>query len=287
MNTIGQEETPPADTPAESDIERIGREQSLRVIPPARPDLKPGETVTSVPERWCEKCEEARPKRRCAICGGFTVRRLPPDAVPEDLGPPRPTDAELEELEELPEFEDDAGELEGDAGELEEREERAAPRDDGRRRSGIPPRPRVDERALARRVRELEERERELAERERAQARSRTTAGGARGERSGRMSTSRIARGRRQVVDYDDEIQETPSRRDRFNGRRNRRTPEEQLEQQWTDQNVRVDHWVQLYAGILASRPVESREDVEAAAELADAAYIEIMARQQASERRG
>lgn len=48
-------------------------------VEPMRPDLKPGESITYVPDRYCVKCQQARGIRRCPICGSETVLR-------EDLG---------------------------------------------------------------------------------------------------------------------------------------------------------------------------------------------------------
>lgn len=43
------------------------------ITEPARPDLKPGETVTYAPDRYCLACEQARGTRRCPVCGGATL----------------------------------------------------------------------------------------------------------------------------------------------------------------------------------------------------------------------
>lgn len=82
--------------------------QELRVNAPMRPDLKPGETVTYAPDRWCEACSQARGTRLCPICGGQTVLKSelsPVDAVPLSFERPMsvslPADPGALELEQL------------------------------------------------------------------------------------------------------------------------------------------------------------------------------------------
>lgn len=71
--------------------DREGRRYDLTA--PALPDLAPGEMRTTLPERWCAKCEQLRPKRTCAVCGCQT--EAPPAHVLEHISrqdaQPRPT----------------------------------------------------------------------------------------------------------------------------------------------------------------------------------------------------
>lgn len=97
-----------------------GRE--LRVNEPLRSDLKPGETVTWTPDRFCTACSQARGTRLCPICGAVTEPRAalsPVDQVPlsfeRPMGavPPDPGARELEQLDELEPLDvDGAGALE-------------------------------------------------------------------------------------------------------------------------------------------------------------------------------
>lgn len=75
--------------------EQLERHDGYRVVEAMRPDLRPGESVTYVPDRYCEKCQQPRGIKRCSICGSDTVLRadlgtvqlpdLPPGAA-LDLG---------------------------------------------------------------------------------------------------------------------------------------------------------------------------------------------------------
>lgn len=46
--------------------------QRLRIAEPLRPDLAPGDTAMVVPDRYCDKCQEARGSRRCPQCRSLT-----------------------------------------------------------------------------------------------------------------------------------------------------------------------------------------------------------------------
>lgn len=45
-------------------------------------ELAPGQSLTTVPDYWCETCKQARPKQRCALCGTRTVLRAELDHDP-------------------------------------------------------------------------------------------------------------------------------------------------------------------------------------------------------------
>ncbi|HKY36461.1 MAG TPA: hypothetical protein VJN18_11010, partial [Polyangiaceae bacterium] len=65
-----------SETPATSVDEQLeARHDGYTMVEPARPDLKPGESVTYVPDRYCVKCQQPRGIRKCSICGSPTVLR--------------------------------------------------------------------------------------------------------------------------------------------------------------------------------------------------------------------
>jgi hypothetical protein len=64
-------------TDAGDELERA--HDGYRVVEPMRPDLRPGESVTWIPEMYCQKCQQPRGVKKCPICGDATVLR-------EDLG---------------------------------------------------------------------------------------------------------------------------------------------------------------------------------------------------------
>jgi hypothetical protein len=71
-------------------IDREGEQHEL--VPALLPDLQPGEMRTTLPDRWCEKCQQLRPRRTCAICGQQTT--APPADVLDELAAAR---AQLDE----------------------------------------------------------------------------------------------------------------------------------------------------------------------------------------------
>jgi len=61
--------------------------QAFDVNDPLLPDLQPGESRTMVPDWWCENCAQARPLKKCSVCGHRTVLRssLPDDPAADDV----------------------------------------------------------------------------------------------------------------------------------------------------------------------------------------------------------
>jgi hypothetical protein len=69
-------EPPPDEERQRRTLEGIAARNGMKVNAPARPDLKPGESITTVPERWCEKCEQPRGGRKCHVCSSICVQRV-------------------------------------------------------------------------------------------------------------------------------------------------------------------------------------------------------------------
>ena len=64
----------------QDEIDAGGRpHDGYTMVEAMRPDLKPGESITYVPDRYCQKCQQPRGIKKCSICGRETVLR-------EDLG---------------------------------------------------------------------------------------------------------------------------------------------------------------------------------------------------------
>lgn len=49
-----------------------------------RPELGPGQTITTIPERWCARCARHRGGKSCSVCGGATSE--PPEAARARVG---------------------------------------------------------------------------------------------------------------------------------------------------------------------------------------------------------
>lgn len=64
-----------ASAEAEESAEAGAPHDGYRVVEPLRPDLRPGESVTWVPEQYCQRCNQARGTKKCPICGDLTVER--------------------------------------------------------------------------------------------------------------------------------------------------------------------------------------------------------------------
>lgn len=226
-------------------------EPGLRVVEPLRPDLRPGETIMTVPERWCPKCEQARGGKICPKCRTWTEQRL--------------ADGELAEEYEKPEFVR-RHELES---EDEEEPMRVQVGEDAR-----------DEVRTLRAMIERMERERDEEIRQRITRAQRFP------QRTERVMAQTTRQQRRQPLrtvngfdaEDDEGVFETVSRRE-GGGRRRKHSAEDMYEGQWKDGSINTAQYVTLFAAIVHG--AQTLEDVARAAELADEAYIQIMARQQ------
>lgn len=236
--------SPLPNTPGE--LGRFARARGLRVNAPARPELKPGESVTTEPERWCNNCEEPRGGRRCHVCKGLTVANIAIEEAPEyepapfiRREPPQRQQRYVEEprfeeeFEEMPEQRASVGSAQGRFGRV-----MSQPRPDpapapARHRGAPPMQQRTQQRRQPRHL---------------------------------------------QPVGDAYEEQETPTRRNRHARQRASRTAEQELTELWLSGTVNLPLWYQGYAALLEG--CQTAEEVEFAAELADFAYIEMMARQ-------
>lgn len=195
-------------------LQEYARANGLQVNAPARPELQPGESVTTVPDRFCEQCAQPRGGRRCQVCRALTVR--------------------VQEIEEAEEYEPER---------LPRRGARQAPPERG----------------------DYEEIGGEMF------------LGRPRGASArGRQMTMRS----RNRGDEDDErvVHISPNRRQ---GRGRKRTAEDMLSDMWVMQTINLPCWWAAYAALIGAHKPQTPEELAQLATLADAAYIEMMARQQ------
>lgn len=206
-----------------------------------RPDLAPGESVTTVPDRWCEACATARGSRTCPICGARTIERTedvdvagqlatPPDtAEPDDVPPPRPAVVRparrvLVELEDEP-----------------APRTHVAPEERARRYFNPPPERYDDDRRARSRVLPLPRREAPMRQR-----------------RHNHVEMDELGR----------EVHET-------GGRRGRTSPGEQVAKLWRSGTAPTEKWVAFACAALARG-----ENTQDAGEIADEMMVELYLRQ-------
>lgn len=239
------------------ELERFARENGMRLNEPARPELEPGESVTTEPDRWCPRCEQPRGGRKCRACKVLTVPNVPIGEAPE-YEHPRLLRRREERFEREPEperfderFEDEPD----DEQEYEDEPISAA--------MGAAPEP--------------SRFGRHITPARRPERRGAPTMS----QQQQRQQQHRRPRLRPVGDAYED--QETPSRRGRhgLGGGRHVRSAEQMLNEQWASGTVDKAVWSTFLASLLQGCRTE--DDVERAAELADAAYIELMARQMTS----
>jgi hypothetical protein len=273
-------------------VEAVAARTGLKVVEPLRPELAPGESVMTVPDRFCTKCNEARGGRVCGVCRKPTVARLAEGEAAEEYTPPelvRPSRsirtpkfraAAKPELDELEELDDDQGD-EGDDDDAP-----PAPVTRSVRAPRLRPEP----------VREVEL-EREAATNEMAELRAQlrsmraelvqyaTAASGfslnaARRQQGEPMAPrqQQARMGRRREMPATDHEFETVSRQQGRTGRRGQVSVDARMAQQWDEATINLPAWIAFYQALLHG--CTTIEDVERQAELADEAYVQLMVRQ-------
>lgn len=236
-------------------LQAFAERAGMRVNEPLRPDLQPGETVTTTPERWCPNCETARAGRKCPVCRALTLAEAP-EPEPEE--------------EDDPEEEERFERMEQTRAELEQRRGGAvagAHRDTSR---WDPPRPRVQAEPTMERSTRLQRTppaNRGRQERFVMQQRRRQRAS---------------AQGGYQDGDFDDMGRVVQITRGRGAGRGNRGMPAEQrLANMWVNGQIDLEVWSKLYAATITATGAQNEAEIEYAAQLTDAAYLEIISRQE------
>lgn len=257
-----QRDEAPSDAPPPRarTIAEVARQNGYRVNAPARPDLQPGESVTTVPDRWCPNCQQARAGRKCGVCRTICTRRVEIE------------DAEEYERGALVSVRDPGRSFfarAGDGGSLEREEAEDL---DGEE------------------LEEFEELE-ELEEPQRYQARAGAAPQRTRAQPAPRNQRTPPAKGRNVMSRGQGNTQRSRLVRrggqvEHISGRPNLRavqgTAEEQLSALWQNGSVNKELWFgALNAAIAAHKPMNA-DDVAACADIADAAYIEMMLRENA-----
>lgn len=245
---------------------------SLKQVEPYRPDLRPGQSVTAVPDLWCLTCEKPRGGTTCGICGGVTCSppleeaqrvhtKYQPTSSNGGSTMERQTPGSADGPSAAPAARDVASESTirarlpwlGGASKREPSESRAAV--EPSRSESAEDVPTVSERPRPLRVgSDINTNEQH--------------------SRGSIMRDSRDAAGRR-----NDDVDERGRPIHRVGGKRQVQQHVDQAYiQHWTDDcKVRKDLWVSLLGSAMVGKTVE---EVPIAAKMADAAYIELMLRE-------
>lgn len=280
LDTTGTRRSPDDELDDDDAVAAVAARRGLQAVEPLRPELAPGESVMTVPDRFCEKCQEPRGGRTCAKCQRPTVPRLKEGEVAEEYTKPPLT--RVSRPLRQPRFRQVSAEERAQEPDDELDDEPPEPP----RRSVRAPRPEPVELELDDgpvRDDELEQNRAELAEmrellREmRGQLIQQATGARRQGERMApRQQQVRMAR--RREVERDEHEFDTPSRQQSRGGRRGQASVETRMAQQWDEATINLDAWTRFYGAVLTG--ARTVEEVEAAAELADEAYIQMMQRQ-------
>lgn len=295
----------------QAEIANGGKHDGYTMVEAMRPDLRPGESITYVPDRYCVKCQQPRGIKKCSICGGETVLRedlgeitlpdLPPGAALDlpmsttDQPPPGapalpastrlvlddatpPPDPEIDQL-----LARDASVSDADRPKLgsmltRAMQERAAA-----------------ERAEAQVIEQAKERSRllNLAAERQAEAEAKppvpaflrpaAATGASILELAGRSNGSPRASGRSsmQTTTRERVLDEGGREQQRTPGKGSRRkTVEDELLSLWEEAKIQKEHWVQFAAAYARSGMAP-----EEAADAADSLYMELIKREQLARR--
>lgn len=86
--------TQPQAAPSRAHVHVAADGMQSQLVDPLMPELEPGRTITTTPERWCPQCGQARGGTVCAVCGGRCRVRGETDPV---QAPQLPPDGEMDD----------------------------------------------------------------------------------------------------------------------------------------------------------------------------------------------